>query len=133
MPPPLEVLDLIDRAVMWPRVGYARSGRPVVSQTGRDELRVRWVERRREMQDPNGNTIIVDVQIATDRQLTHGSIVWLGTEASIAGTVPAYTPTADLYVVVATATAKRIDGKYVRYEAGLARHNGVLPIGTQGA
>ncbi len=126
MPPPLEQMDLTQTAILWEIVGYDRNGMPTISAGV--EIPVRWEEGNTEMVDTNDQRILVDVSIASNRNIKVDSLMWEGSIADLnelAGT--GSPPPDDLYQVVMRIRAKDILGRYNRYEFGLKRYKDRLP------
>ena len=66
-------------AVLWELAGRDEYDEPRIHSPL--EITVRWEETRRESRDAEGNTIIIDAQVMTDREIRPGSIMRLGTLA----------------------------------------------------
>jgi hypothetical protein len=75
--PPLETMDLNQKAVYWPKVGDTIEGRPNYNPP--QEIRVRWEDAHHEVLGPQGNTIAVSVLAITALPLFPQSILWPGT------------------------------------------------------
>lgn len=74
--PRIEKRLLNQKAVLWPRVGTDRNGEPTVGSPL--EINVRWEEDFRGSVDSQGTPIAVNGTIDVDRDITAGSILWLG-------------------------------------------------------
>ena len=74
--PALETRDRKQDAVLWQRSGYDKHGQATVEQPV--ALKVRWEDKFVEVLDPKGNTIGVDATAVVDRNVSVGSIMWLG-------------------------------------------------------
>lgn len=68
------------KAVYWAAVGYDDYGQRTVSSP--IELSVRWEDIYEEALDPQGNSIILDAMVVTDREIPMGSIFWKGALAA---------------------------------------------------
>lgn len=123
--PPLETLDRRQKAVLWAYSGVDAYGQATVSPPV--EVLVRWTYTRREVQDPQKGTITVDAKAVADRQLTPGSVMWLGplSEILLQGNVP--TPPRDVMVVVSQAVTPDVKNRNTRYTAELSRSKDTLP------
>ena len=75
MPHP-ETSDLIHRAVVWPYAKRNRFGTIVLANPV--ELRCRWVQKSRMATDRNGNPVALEAQVALDRKVRVGSLMWKG-------------------------------------------------------
>jgi hypothetical protein len=64
-------------AVFWEASG--RDGYNQVKTLAPVELRVRWVNKRRQVTGADGTPITIDASAVTDRELPIGSALWLGT------------------------------------------------------
>ena len=76
MPPPEEAHRHQD-ALLWVKVGVDGYGQEIVSAP--IELKVRWEFTRRDILDPDGNRVTVDAMVVTNRVISIGSTMWLGT------------------------------------------------------
>lgn len=126
--PPLETMDLKQRAVVWPLVGTDRYGEPTVSDTPR-EVPVRWTWTRREMTDPQGNTIVVDAQAVVNEDIKVGSLMWLSTLDDLpAGTGWSLSEfDEELMRVVTTSKGTDLKNRFTRRTLGLSRFRDTLP------
>jgi hypothetical protein len=111
----------------WPRTRTDRYGDPVVSGTP-SEILVRWERTRRDMMDPTGTRVAVDVVMVygPDDAVGVEDTVFLGDTETLygdgAGTaIPAGTT---LYRVKALDHVPSVDGVAVYREAGLVRKKG---------
>lgn len=75
--PPLEVADLIDRAVLLEATGYNRHGRLKVSDQPA-EIACRWVEDVTSAGGGDVDLTTVSAQVYVDRDVAIGSILWHG-------------------------------------------------------
>lgn len=82
--PSIETSDRYNVAVLWPLIGFAEDGQPVVGPPG--EIRVRWENVRKEMTDPKGNVVIVEAVVVVNRSIEIGSQMWEGPLDSWMGT-----------------------------------------------
>ncbi len=126
MPPPLEYMDLTDRALMWEVSRVDRHGMPLLSALV--ELPVRWEEGQVERMDAEGQLIVVDVTLATDQNIPIGSLMWEGSEEDLEDEVGTTgIPESDIYEVITKMRGKSLKGEYTRYEFGLKRFKDTLP------
>lgn len=124
--PSLEDIDCRQGcAVMWERYGTTRQGQPVLRYPV--EVGVRWVNRRGETLDPKGQTQATDADVAVDRAVPVGSIMWRGSLSEVPGTADPPEPSGDLFEVLSSSTAEDLKGRTTRYELKLRRWNDTLP------
>ncbi len=71
-----ELHMLKQHAVLWPFSGYDRYGQPIVDFPV--QICVRWLDKRREVLDPKGNTVALDATAVVDRRIQQGSWLWKG-------------------------------------------------------
>lgn len=79
--PKLEIHDLKQKAVLWTRVGFDRYGQQVVANPV--EINVRYEEDIQETIDADATPIAKTATVFVDRDIERGSILWLGTLASL--------------------------------------------------
>lgn len=124
--PALEVLDLKGKAVLWAVLRYDRQGNPVLAPPV--EIPVRWEEAQTDSLDPQGQQIVVDVIMATNRNIVNGSLLWEGSLDDLeeeAGT--AMVPAANIYELVTRNRGDDLKGRSRRFEFGLKRFKDTLP------
>lgn len=78
--PPIEEVDLHQKAVLWPKAGFDRHGQPKVG-TG-VSIDVRWDSKRRQMVDSQGNPVAVDATAVVLIEIEPGSAMWLAPDNS---------------------------------------------------
>lgn len=125
--PTLEQLDRYQKAVYWPYVSTDDYGEAVVGVA--QELTVRWVNRRREVLDANGNTVSIDATVITDREIAIGSRMWLGSIDDLPGTGSADPPTSNIMTVVAYNKTPSLLARETHHEVLLSRDTNTLPEG----
>lgn len=81
--PAIEVDELNQDAVLWPKASYDDYGERTIASTTGTAIKVRWEQGRSESKDAQGNTIAFDSEIAVDREIAIGSILWLGKLADL--------------------------------------------------
>lgn len=130
--PPVERMDMKDRAVLWGYIRSGRDGEPLIDRPV--EILCRWEEGQIEIPNPDGSFLTVDIVLATKQDFPLNSILWEGqlvyddTFLSPDGTTyPASGPTLKLYEAVTRTRAKDIKGRGLRYEFGLRRYKDKLP------
>jgi hypothetical protein len=124
--PRLWTASLKQNAVLW-SAAYSSGGDPVTISTGQQKvnaavaLKVRWEEKETDSLDADGNTIRLDGVVVVDRDVTIGSILWLGDKKTM--------PTAptDLHEVVTFNKTIAIKGKRYRRVCGVQRYSDSLP------
>lgn len=83
--PSLEFTHRYQTAVLWSVTGQPDAdGQPQVGAPV--EIRVRWVARKRDILDAQGNTIALDAAAIVGQRIAVGSHLWLGTMDSWTGT-----------------------------------------------
>jgi hypothetical protein len=70
MPPPIEVCDLIGRAVVWPWLGIQQNNEILVGEPV--EVPVRWTWGRTSMVNAEGTRVAVDAKVVVDRPIPRG-------------------------------------------------------------
>jgi hypothetical protein len=126
--PPLEEMDREQDAVLWPWVGTDRHNEPLFAD--KEDVAVRWVERRTEMRDPQGGVVAVDVTAVVDRVIAPGSRMGLGTVAEYDAMGTGTGATGEVLQVVAYAETADLRGRFARRTVGLARFRDALPTGA---
>lgn len=77
--PSIEADELDQVAVLWEYESQTRKGETKVSSPV--EVDVRWITGSRQVTNSQGRPISVDAQAVVDRDMTVGSILWLGSLA----------------------------------------------------
>lgn len=85
------------------------------------EINVRWEDVQTEITDSQGNVISVVAKVVMDRDVTLGSIMWLGTFETVAS------PPVNLKKVVAFSDIPDIKGRSFRKTIMLSRFSNTLP------
>lgn len=136
---PSETRSLNQRALLWTATEGATGtddyGVPKRSARA-TEIKCRWENRKAEMQDRDGATVMVDAVVAVDRDVPMGSYLWEGGWSSLwsdlsgtgTGTGSEWTADNDIMQVVAIRESKNTKGRVTRRELGLKRHGDVLPM-----
>ena len=122
--PPIEYEDRYQTCVYWAinrpdAYGQMRVGSPV-------ELTVRWVEKKRNVRDKEGNTVSIDVTVVLASDVTVDSIMRLGTLSDWLGT-GSNDVDEGLMKVVTFDKTHDIKGREIRREATLMRFTDTLP------
>lgn len=118
--PALEVMDLIHDAVLWRKTGSDANNVSVFSSA--EDVRVRWVNKRREITDPKGNVVATDAQVTTCETLAVGDLLWKGCIDDVAGTGSEPVPEGGLMQIVTRSEAQDVKGRATRREYGLMRY-----------
>ena len=121
---PIETFHLHQKAALWTRSGYNDQGEQTVSSTP-VELSVRWEWGRRLMMDPMGNSIMVDAEVAVDREIAVGSRMWLGKVVDLPGT--SFTPEDYQCLVTVYDESPNLRNTQIRRIVGLKRLHDTLP------
>lgn len=122
--PHMELSHRRQKAVLWAKGGYDGYGQPTAAEPV--ELSVRWVQRRAEMLDPQGNTITVDATVVVDREVAVGGVMWEGELEDWYDTGSAGQDSG-LHRVAAYQETPDVKGRAVRRTVGLLRHRDTLP------
>lgn len=109
-------------AQLWERSGDDGYANPIIG--ARQQICVRWENRKAEMLSPTGQSIQVDAMVVVICDIPVGSIMWLGDTASLVGSG---IPDEGLMIVVAFDNTPDVKGRVQRRVAGLKRYNDVLP------
>lgn len=121
--PPLEYTDFHNRAMLWEVVGHTKNSMPKLSSPV--QICCQWEEGQIEMVTPDGQNLVVDVVMATNRNISNGCLLWEGTEEQLAEYDDA--PPRDIYEVIMRSRADSLNGRVRRYEYGLKRFKDTLP------
>lgn len=129
MPQP-EESDKVDDAVLWAYAGTDINGLRLVGAPA--NVRVRWVNTKRDGKSPASSNATTDAQISVNQAIAVGSLMWLGTVATIP--VSGDFPDGELMEVISGQHAKDIKGQVDRWEYSLMKYGTRLPInGVTGA
>src|ERR1044072_4118628 len=82
--PPIETFERNQKAVWWPKLG--RDGYGDSLRCDGVELDVRWEWTRGQLIDELGNLVGYDAEVALDREVGIGDLMWLGELADWLGT-----------------------------------------------
>lgn len=121
--PPLEYMDFHNRAILWVIVGHTKNSMPKLSSPV--QICCRWEEGHTELVNTEGQNIVVDVVMATNRDIVNGSLLWEGTEEQLSEYDDA--PPRDIYEVIMRSRGDSLNGRVRRYEYGLKRFKDTLP------
>lgn len=122
--PAFETMDLVHDAVLWSKTGSDDYNVSLFSTA--DDIKCRWVNKRREITDAKGNVIATDAQITTCEALKVGDVVWKGCINDISGTGSDPAPSGGLMQVITHGEASDIKGRNTRREYGLMRYEDML-------
>ena len=124
--PSLEQMDRNQKALLWAKSGNDSYGE--MMRSAPVEIDVRWVWKRRQVVDADGNALAVDATIITDRVIKEGSLMWLGTQADFLGS-GSDDPELELVQVLTMGRTEDILGKpgNVRYEVAAAYYRSTQP------
>jgi hypothetical protein len=76
--PALEISDLYQNAVLWLFSGYGPDGQSTIVLWPPLAIKCRWVEKKREVLDKQGNTIELEGNLVVAGYIPIDSIIWLG-------------------------------------------------------
>lgn len=134
MPPP-ETFERHDRAVLLEFAGVDSYGEIV--RRAPVELTVRWETAdvflpggRREVRDPQGNTIALDALVVVAREIPVDSLMWKGTLEEWVGSgtgTGSDSPTSELMIVKWYSEIPDLKGRHVRRLVGLMKYRSEVP------
>ena len=124
--PPIETRDLPQRAVLWEADGVDSYGQPKVSDVP-VEVRVNWNWNVRQSSAPTTDEKSIDATACTDREVSPGSVLLLGTLADLSGTSWTEEDRRKLMEVVSYSEVLDLKGRFTSYDLGLRRYKGALP------
>lgn len=125
--PAFEVMDMQQDAVLWRKTGSTEYNVTIVSAA--ESLKVRWVNKRREIVDSKGNTIATDAQVVSCEDIPIGSIMWEGCYDDLSsGTGSTPVPTGNLMIVVTHDRASDIKNRVTRRTYNLMRYQDVIQV-----
>ena len=130
--PPIEVRDCPQDAVLWPILGYNDEGQAVVSDepialNAVEGRGVRWLQKRREALDAQGNTVLLDATAIVERRIDPGSNMWLGSIGDLPPGTSFQGELDELHYVATYKETPDIKGREVRRTVGLVRFRDALP------
>lgn len=123
MPAP-ELIGRYQSAVLWPITSRDGYGQPVVDRDNPVELRVRWDGTRVERVDRDGNTIVIDATVITDRSIAIGSLLWQGSLDDLPGT--GLVPEEDVMVVKFSDDQPDLKNRHVAHSVMLMKFKDTL-------
>ncbi len=119
--PAVETDCLHQKAVLWEATGYYdNEGVATVSGTP-VEISVRHINTRDETVNNRGVTVAIDTTLIVDRDITDGSILWLGKMIDLPS------PLSNLKQVVTVRTTPDIKGREMRRVVQTIRASDTLP------
>lgn len=122
--PAFETMDLEQVAVLWGKSGTDDYGQPTTATA--IEIPVRWLTKRDEVVDAQGNTIALDATVVVERQIAVGSLMALGNLSYWVGTGSAGDESEVMEVVTYEETPD-LKGREIRRSVGLKRFRDALP------
>lgn len=128
MPAP-EQTNRYQKAVLWMASGTDDYGQP--KTVAPVEIRVRWITKRTQVNDPQGNAVSLDATAVVDRKISPGSVMWLGEYADFLGTGSgSASDDTELHEVKTYDETPDLKGRLVYRTVGLARYRDALPTLT---
>lgn len=127
--PPLEQMDLTEKAILWELMRRDEDGDPVVAGEG-VEIDVRWVVGQRLVMDAQGNQRAVDATVVVDQDVPLGSVLWRGSRSDLEATTLTGTdtlPDDSLMEAVVKNEAWDLKGCDVRRTLGLVYFRDTFP------
>lgn len=86
--PPIETVNLYQRAVLWEPTGIGQFGNPTVAVAASGvEICVRWEEKLSEEVGPDGTPVATPDLVFVDRVIAIGSQIRLGAKADLPSTL----------------------------------------------
>lgn len=130
--PAIETADLLQTAVLWEAAPANRHGDPqviaAVELNARNMTGVRWILKRRDILDSQGNKVAVDGTVVASRSIPPNSLLWLGRLAD----VPEGGPTSDIMEVITNDVTPDVKVRNNRYEHSIKRYRDALPTIVSG-
>lgn len=123
--PPLEIMDLYDRAVLLEFRRQDDDGQPVVC--GAEEISCRWEKKSGEIIDPKGRITQIDAVAVVDREIPVNSILWEGEIVDWLGTGSSGGPEPEMMRVVGIGEIPDLKGRSMRRVLNLQRFRGTKP------
>lgn len=117
--PQMEINDLHQFAVYQAANGSDTYGNKKVDAA--IEICVRWETKRKEVQDGEGNTIVLESNVVVNQELKIGSTLWLGQLTDYPS------PPTDLQQVVTYTEIPDVKNRISRRVAGLIKLSDTLP------
>lgn len=134
--PDIEICNLNQNAVLWPRIGYDQHGGPILgppqAMNANQRNGVRWNWSKREVAGPHDSTITVDATVTTYPQLIpDDSVMWLGNFLNLLDPVlgPQTENTTGPCQVMSVKIVYNLKGRAVKQDLQLSRYRGKLPTG----
>lgn len=124
--PGLETTDLYQPMLLWAKVRNNNDGQTVVSPTP-VEIYTRYADGTKQVLDPQGNIIVYDQTIVTDRDIPDGSILWNGSLKDAAG-FPGGIPTSGFMEAKSLDSTPDLKNRFRRRQVALMRYNDTLPV-----
>lgn len=124
--PSLEQMDRNQWALWWDPVGVDEHNRRTFRPPA--AFRVRWVQKRRELTNAQGDTLVTDGTVVLGRDIPVGSLLWLGEEADWYGTGSNNEDDRVMEVISVDKTPD-LKGRVTRYEATVMRYTDTITTG----
>jgi hypothetical protein len=136
--PSIETADLYQSAVVWGKstpddYGQPRVLAPVQLAPRTTTGGVRFLKKRRDTLDSQGNKISYDATLIAAREIVPNSLVWIGTLQDLAddghgtGTGTSDGPDSDIWEVVTADVTPDIKNRFTRWEHTMKRYKDKLP------
>lgn len=124
MPIPMEIDDCYDKVVLWEYTGGVDEyNNPKLSHPV--EIDARWVGKRRDVLDAQGNKITIDAVVVVQRLIPVNSQVWLGELSEWTGTASALPDVNEIMTVIKNGVTEDLKGRHQRYTIMVARSRSV--------
>ena len=134
--PDIEICNLNQNAVLWPRIGYDMHGGPILgppqAMNANQRNGVRWNWTFEEKNQPQDSTVTVDAKVVTyPQEIPIDSIMWLGNCLMLTDPVlgPQTQDATGPCQVLSVTLTKNLKGRAVKQDLTLARYRGKLPDG----
>lgn len=111
------------KAVLWERTGYDRTGQPTVTASP-VELDVRWDETFRQVPSRDRTPTTIEAVAVVTRDIPIGSLMWLGSLDDLPGTD--HTPSSDVMEVHSYNGVPDLKNRVTYREVNLKRFKNVL-------
>lgn len=122
--PAFEVMDLRQDAVLWSFAGNDRRGQPTYYFPV--AVKVRWLNKLREVLQPDGTTIAIEIQVIIARDVKIGSVFWLGKLEDLPDSFSS--PDSGLYQAITFDSTPDIKNRNVRRTLNLMRYKDTLTV-----
>lgn len=122
--PSFETMDRHQTAILWEKTGLTHLNEIITAEP--IEIKVRWINKPRQVPGPNGTPITVAATAVVARDISIGSLMYLGKIEAYYG-VGSAGDTEQIMEVQAAPKTTSIDNRHIRRTVGLNYYKGSLP------